>query len=153
MKNETKVKIQHDNKWYSLKVDSIDEDSSSKTFIYSCSDSHISELGKTGFKLIFDTELENNFGTIIQLGEKVVEGTDWEIDTANSDILIQTSEEPLYSVALLAPITVSNLNPDAPLQTKSFLTGNTVYIYYSSITDQNGKLQVLYSLCGLMIIK
>jgi hypothetical protein len=43
-------------------------------------------LSKTGFDLEFAPELENNMGTVVQLGEKILEGSDWKIK-GGSDIL------------------------------------------------------------------
>jgi hypothetical protein len=56
-------------------------------YSYTAKSLHINELSKNGFDLEFKTELENNQGTILELGEKIVEGTDWEIDRKNSDII------------------------------------------------------------------
>jgi hypothetical protein len=39
----------------------------------------VNELSKSGFNLEFDTELENNQGTIVELGRRVLEGSDWQI--------------------------------------------------------------------------
>lgn len=145
LKNETKIKLKYNDSWYSLNINNVDEDSNSNTFTYTSEEIYIEELSKTGFELIFDTELENNSGTIIELAQKAVNGTDWDIDVENSDILIQTSEEPLYTATLLSAMTVTNLNPSAPTQTKVYPLGSLVYIYYSSITERENKLQVVFS--------
>ena len=54
------------------------------------------ELSKTGFDIVLDTELQNNMGTAQELTEKVLEGTDWRLDKEGSSNLLQTTEEPVY---------------------------------------------------------
>ena len=46
----------------------------------------VNELGKVGYNIVLSNDLRNNQGTIFELGEKAVKGTDWIIDKENSDI-------------------------------------------------------------------
>ena len=82
--NERHVKVywpQNDSSdpWYELIIKSCEEDSDGKSITYTCEDLFINELAKTGFDLEFDNELENNQGTVHELGAKVVDGTDWQV--------------------------------------------------------------------------
>ena len=46
-------------------------------YTYTASSLHIEELSKNGFNLEFKTDLENNQGTIFELGDRIVDGTEW----------------------------------------------------------------------------
>ena len=99
--NERKVKVFYKNEWYDFIIKEVQENSDNYTFTYSCLGLFVNELSKTGFDLEFDPELDNNQGTIIELGNVVTAGTDWKIapigDGVNdSDLIEQTINEPLY---------------------------------------------------------
>lgn len=96
--NERKVKVLWKGKWYDLLIKNCQEDSERKSITYTCTDLFINELSKTGFELQLDNELSNNQGTVTELGEIVLDGTDWTVDKANSDLLQQTQEEAVYEV-------------------------------------------------------
>ena len=66
--NERRVKCKWKNKWYEFVIKGIQEDSNGKTITYTCKDLFINELSKTGFNLEFDNKLENNQGTVKELG-------------------------------------------------------------------------------------
>ena len=100
LSNERKVKLLWKNQWYDLVIKNCQEDSSGRSIIYTCTDAYINELSKTGFDLVFSTEKQNNQGTVIELGERILEGSDWEIDAAASDIIQQENEEPVFEITL-----------------------------------------------------
>ena len=79
MVNERKLKLKYKNKWYDLKIKNIVEESSKYIFSYTATDSYINELSKNGFNLEFAQDLNNNQGTACELGQKVLEGTDWQL--------------------------------------------------------------------------
>ena len=126
--NERKIKAKWKNKWYNLIVKGIQEDSNGKTITYTCKDQYITELSKTGFNLEFSNELMNNQGSISELGERVLEGTDWKLDT--SDIIRQTIEEPVYDLS--------------GIQVKSFVAKNEITDEDVTIPD-GAKILVYYS--------
>lgn len=138
--NERKVKVYWKDKWYDLVIKNIQEDSSGKSITYTCKDLFINELSKNGYNLEFDNELENNQGSIVELGERVLEGTDWQLDSTNSDSIKQEKEEPLYSATSKA-ITARNertgLNEAIP-------AGAQIYIFYSSVINESNPCQFLY---------
>jgi len=55
--NERKVKVFWKNEWYDLVIKKCQEDTSSKSITYTCTDLFINELSKQGYSLVFDTEL------------------------------------------------------------------------------------------------
>lgn len=139
--NERKVKCKWNEKWYDFIIKGIQEDSNGKSITYTCEDLYVNELGKTGFNLEFDQELNNNQGTAQELAEKVLEGTDWVVDTTNSDHILQTIEEPLYEVTVKSDF--SALDKDK--KSKPFVQGDTIYVFYSVIQQKEGYVQFIYN--------
>lgn len=132
--NERKVKCFWKNKWYDLVIKSCQEDSNGKSITYTCKDLFINELSKTGFDLIFDTELENNQGTVNELASTILEGTDWQLGA--SDVIKQYVEEPIYEV-----LTVN----DFPTEEGVTVTaGNKILVFYSTFTNRSDFFQFWY---------
>ena len=99
--NERKVKALWKNKWYDLVIKACQEDSNGRSITYTCKDLYINELSKTGFSLEFNTELKNNQGTVQELTEVVLDGSDWQLAYNSSDptqIVKQKREESVYEL-------------------------------------------------------
>lgn len=154
--NERKIKVHliSEDKWFDFVIKNINEDSEQKKFTYTARALFINELSKTGFELVFDTELENNTGTIQELGKKVVEGTDWFIDEKNSELIQQFIIEPLYKLQLKVarPITLEKMfagedDEDKSIELERKTEEDIIYLYafYSDIVNQNSTLQVVYN--------
>lgn len=139
--NERKVKCKWEDQWYDFVIKGIQEDSNGKTITYTCEDLYINELSKTGFSLEFDQKLNNNQGTAQELAKKVLEGTDWVVDTDNSDHVLQTIEEPLYSATLTQNLDVKDKN-DVP---KTILGGSVIYLFYSVVQEKKSYIQFIYN--------
>ena len=82
--NERKVKLRYGSpgssaKWYDFVIKNIQENSDTKTYTYTAKDLFVNELSKSGFDLVFDTELENNTGNVELLASRILEGSDWEL--------------------------------------------------------------------------
>ena len=112
LSNERKVKLKYgeelDNNgelvpiWYDFIIKQVQEDSQKGTYTYTCQDLYITELSKNGYSLIFDTELENNMGSVIDLGKEILKGTEWSVASVGSgknesDRLLQENEEAVYT--------------------------------------------------------
>lgn len=149
--NERKVKCKWEDQWYDFVIKGIQEDSNGKTITYTCEDLYINELSKTGFSLEFDQKLNNNQGTAQELAKKVLEGTDWVVDTGSSDHILQTIEEPLYKAFLKKNITVKNeKNKDVTIELeKDPQTGELIYIpiylFYSVVQEKKSYVQFIYN--------
>ena len=149
LSNERKIKVRYgalgaeDTKWYDLVIKNIQENSENKTFQYIAKDLFINELSKSGFSLEFDTELENNMGTISQLATSVLKGSDWKLKEGESSTLEQFKEEPLYEIILNQDITATDMkNPDNTIQIK---TGKTILVFYSTFVNKERHFQFLYA--------
>lgn len=82
--NKSKVllrKIDDDEEFYLVVNSRTDTDADEHiTYSYVCNDAFIEELSKTGYNLIFDVDAEkgsNGYGTIEELTEAILEGSDW----------------------------------------------------------------------------
>ena len=139
--NERKVKCKWEDQWYDFVIKGIQEDSNGKTITYTCEDLYINELSKTGFSLEFDQKLNNNQGTAQELAKKALEGTDWVVDTDNSDHILQTIEEPLYSATLTQNLDAKDKN-DVP---KTILGGSVIYLFYSVVQEKKSYIQFIYN--------
>ena len=93
--NERKIKLylddydpNHPDKWYDFIIKKDEEKARDNKYSFTCNSLAAHELGKTGFKIELDTELENNMGTVQELGTKVLENSDWQLDSIeNQDII------------------------------------------------------------------
>lgn len=139
--NERKVKCKWEDQWYDFVIKGIQEDSNGKIITYTCEDLYINELSKTGFSLEFDQKLNNNQGTAQELAKKVLDGTDWVVDTDNSDHILQTIEEPLYSATLTQDLDAKDKN-DVP---KTILGGSVIYLFYSVVQEKKSYIQFIYN--------
>lgn len=143
--NERRVKCKWKNKWYEFVIKGIQEDSNGKSITYTCKDLFINELSKTGFNLEFDNKLENNQGTVKELGEKILEGTDWKV--GDSDIIEQTLEESLYGVKVPEGFSVP-WTDGTGTEFHTFLKNTYILIPYSTVENRlenNSFVQFFYS--------
>lgn len=139
--NERKVKCKWEDQWYDFVIKGVQEDSNGKTITYTCEDLYINELSKTGFSLEFDQKLNNNQGTAQELAKKVLEGTDWVVDTDNSDHILQTIEEPLYRATLTQNLDAKDKNGTI----KTILGGSVIYLFYSVVQEKKSYIQFIYN--------
>lgn len=149
MVNERKIKLRHgelgasDCKWYDFVIKNIQENSENKTFSYTAKDLFINELSKSGFDIELDAKLENNQGTVWQLGETVLEGSDWQIDeSAEKAVFKQTKEEPLYKIVLTQDISATNMEDEN--DSINIAAGQEIYGFYTPINEELPYFQFLY---------
>lgn len=148
--NERKVKTLWKGKWYDLIIKNIQEDSGGKSITYTCKDLYVNELSKTGFNLEFDNESENNMGTVEELAETVLEGTDWTLDKENSDEILQEKEEPVYEVKVTTAFSAIKEETEESIDIP---VDATILIFYNQIQNiinseaESGveKLQFVYN--------
>lgn len=144
--NERKVKVKWQDEWYDLVVKKCQEDTSSKSITYTCTDIFINELSKQGYSLEFDTELQNNIGTVKELAEKVLDGSTWQYDADASEPIIQKTEGPVYEIYTSRDFSASK-EPDGTSVTIS--KNKKILVFYDSIININdgdiADVQFLYS--------
>lgn len=140
--NERKVKAFWKNKWYNLIIKGIQEDSGNKSITITCKDQFIHELSKTGFGLTFSNELMNNSGSLSELGERTLKGTDWFLDTENTDIIRQTIEEPVYVLEgiQVKEFVAQSINGEITIPAKA-----KILVYYSIYQNKSTYFQFHYA--------
>ena len=149
--NETKIKLKKDDKWYDFIIKDIQEDSVNKLFKYSATDLHVNELSKNGYGLILDTELGNNIGTVSELGNKIFDGTGWDVE---SETIPQKTEETLVEIKFNSEFTLKNTvrldkssteDPDGATADLTIPENKSIYIFYSSLKDGMDRFQFIYT--------
>ena len=132
--NERKVKLYYNDKWYDFIIKECQEDSENQTFSYTATDIFINELSKQGYNVEFATELNNNLGTIVELGVETIKGTDWIIDEDDCDLLQQTVQEPLYEATAARGFSALNLDTGEmdPIE-----QGEELYVFYSYVSTED----------------
>jgi len=130
--NERKVKCYWKGEWYDFVIKNCQESSTGNSITYTCTDVFINELSKNGFEITLDTELENNTGTIIELANTVLDGTDWQLDSGTSDIVQQTKEEPVYEFNTLRSWGVTDQTEQ---QASTIPASSKILIFYQQVQD------------------
>lgn len=150
--NERRIKLKWKDRWYDFVIKNRVEDSGGKSVTFTCEDLFVNELSKTGFNLEFDTELENNQGTVFELAERTLEDTDWKLvypgDTSikidgenfESDIIKQYTEEPVYEF-----YGNSYIKYNFTVDGHEFTNADYLLFFYSQIENKSTSLQFLYS--------
>lgn len=155
--NERRIKLNWKNKWYDFVIKNRVEDSSGKSVTFTCEDLFVNELSKTGFNLEFDTELENNQGTVFELAETTLADTDWNLVLPGSSITIdgqpfesevikQYTEEPVYllkGVYVREGLDLQNVEDND--DTISINAGDPIILFYSQVIKQATDLQFIYN--------
>lgn len=99
--NESKIKLKFypttnstQPEWHEFIIKKIEETSDETKISYTATDYYVNELSKSGYSLVFDTELENNLGDIEYLAQQILNGTDWKVSVDNS--IIDEKKEILF---------------------------------------------------------
>ena len=169
--NEKKIKLFYRNEWYDLLIKKVEENKKNYSYNYTATDLFINELGKNGFKVELNVELENNQGTAEELAAQILENTDWKVssytDNADykSDLLVETNLDTLYKATLIKDIFVkvsaSNWLPikEEDVEpafssgiddktTQTIKSGQQIYLFYSDLVAKNPEPMILYRADG-----
>lgn len=134
--NERKIKLKYfpngKMRWLDFIIKKIDETSDNYKFTYTATDLFINELSKTGYNLVFDAELENNQGTVNELGARVLENTDWSVGE-DSEIIQQLKDEPLYEIELSSELKAYDIFTNREITIPS---NKKIYAFYSVVNGQ-----------------
>lgn len=95
--NDTLIELRMGDQYYDLIVTKVQKNSDNTVYNFTAEDAHIIELGKNGFNAELNVELENNMGTINELGARILENSDWKV-SEDSDLIIQSLEDSLYLI-------------------------------------------------------
>lgn len=153
--NERKVKLEYDGKIYDLVIKEIQENSTEYTFTYTCIDQYINELAKAGYEIEMDIELENNMGTVIELGNYILDGSDWRVNEEDSDLIKQKNVENLFAYTLRSSVRATvmddydydhNITHEHMSKgtTQTIPAGQTIWVCYSSIVNGDDQIQFFW---------
>ena len=147
--NERKVKLKYYDKgklkWLDFLIKEISEDSKKYKNTYTATDLFVNELSKSGLTLEFAQELENNQGTVEELGAAVLQGTDWLI-SEDSENIQQLKQEALYEIKLNRNIVATNILTE---EEQIIFAGSTIYAFYDSIVNKRADFfQFIYNFNG-----
>lgn len=143
-------------KWIDFVIKSKDEDSDSYLSTFVAKEIFINELGKNGYSVTLDTELENNYGTINELGEKILEDSGWVVGGVSYSPTERIAQ-PLLKTTLQASLTAKRIIPTSSSNI-TIPSGAVIYPIYGSVkwdavANQwkfiDGELQFLYKGSGL----
>lgn len=148
--NERKIKLYYNDEWFDLVIKDVQEKSEGNVFSYTCKDQYINELSKNGYSLNFDNNSENNLGSVTELAEKILDGTEWLV--GESDLIQQTNKEALYICNLPIEVRATCMN-DFEYKREKYNAGDEIlispgqqiYIFYSSFKNKENPIQFLYN--------
>lgn len=142
--NDTLISLTLDGQVYDLLITKITKNTENTVFNYTAEDAYIIELGRNGFNAELALELENNMGTVQELGSTILAGSDWRVHP-DSDLIVQSLEDSLYKIEVkdLSFSKRTDYLPDSyymhntvDYSREGKLTG-TIYAFYNDITDLN----------------
>ena len=130
--NETKIKLKYKDEWYSFYVKKVTEkrDKNNMQYSYTCSDSFIVELSKTGYKITFNEYSEHYVEQIHEFAEDILDGSEWDYDkktTQDNCDLVEYQEEKVVIYKLKDNATIYKLK----------LKSNDSKLYEAEFSNQN----------------
>lgn len=153
--NERKVKLEYDGEIYDLVIKEVQENSYEYIFSYTCIDQYINELAKAGYEIEMDIELENNMGTVVELGDSILEGSDWRVNRDDCDLIKQKNVENLFAYTLRSSVRATVMDDyefidnmiDEHMTKGTVQTipaGQTIWVCYSSIINEDPTIQFFW---------
>ena len=133
--NERKIKLKYNDEWYDFIIKSIQENSTKKEATIIAKDLFVNELSKTGFSLEFGPELKNGQGTVTEIAEQVLEGTDWIVDNTVSEKIQELQSEPLYKVKVKEAFEAKDIERESNVINVNI--GDYIYIFHSTLQPPN----------------
>ena len=129
--------IDSEERWSDFIIKTVDEDKESYVNNYTCKEAHVNELGKNGWSVLLDGELGNNYGTLPELAEAILDGSGWTVDYSG-EVPAEKVAEPLFytvytSTAGAAP-TIGTHLIDGKASTDTVRVGDYLYTFYSQLT-------------------
>lgn len=101
--NEKKLKLNFDGQWFEFYIKSINEKKEFKSITksFTCQDSFIDELSRTGYEIMFDEELYNNVDEVSPFMETILEDSIWDYRAdLNIGDFTEFTEERFYKIPL-----------------------------------------------------
>ena len=110
---EDKIKLKYDNKWYDFIITDTNKDTVEHKVDYTAKDANVIELSKIGFNKTFNSELDNNVGTISELATLALQDTNWKLNELEQD-------KHKFHQGVLKPVIKGVLKQDVDIILKSY---------------------------------
>lgn len=143
--------IDAEEKWSDFIIKTVDEDKTSYVNTYTCKEVFVNELGKNGWSVILSSELENNYGTLKELSDRVLEGSGWTVQTGCNPM--EKVTEPLFISSN------NNFGGTVGLLLTSVVNGaiygvsrGTIYIPYSQLESIDNSWKIRNDLDKVQVI-
>lgn len=101
--NERKIKLNFDGQWYEFYIKAISEKKQFKSIMksFTCQDSFIDELSRTGYEIAFDEEFYNNVNEISPFMDEILTDSIWDYKPEfNIGDFTEFKEERFYKIPL-----------------------------------------------------
>ena len=148
LKNETKIKLYYEDRWYDFYIKNINETSIDYLYTYQLEEQLVLELSKNGYNVILDESENNNLGNVRTLAERTLKDTNWQIET---EIFIEMVEEDLVYVRIPAGTKITKIKKRNSLmegineETPYVLQQSQVVLaFYSSCVNKPHRFQFIY---------
>lgn len=138
-------------KWRTYVIKYISEPSSNYVVTYMAKELYVNELGKNGFSTLLNAELNNNYGTLQELSERVLEGSGWKT-VVEGQAITEKRPMPLFKMQLSAELAVTGAFSKTA---KTLQAGTIIYPFYQCfkrdntsgawVIDKSVKFQFIYN--------
>lgn len=143
-----------ENRWRDFVIKTIDKDSTSHVANIVAKEVYVNELGKNGWSVTLNTELENNYGTVEQLAEKVLDGSDWAVEEGYSPI--EAVQEPLFAFTVPQNMSIAADGIKNGKEKVTIGAGQIIYFFYNDVefieegdgywqVKENDSVQILWN--------
>lgn len=146
-----------ENRWSDFLIKSIDENKSDQYISIECKELQNTELGRNGWSITLDSELRNNFGTVKELGGRILYGSDWKMDESSS--IIEGNVQPVVKAYRNVPEypipSITQISPLIEDKQTVELDNDIFYLFYKDLDfsgdtikfkDDVTEIQLIY--CG-----
>ena len=123
-----------EDRWIDFLIKTVDENKKTYVNTFTCKEAYVTELGKNGYATTLKTELENNYGTLTELAERILEHSGWTV--GSKYVPREYSKEVLFIPVQTSPATKVKIkqmigdNELSPSQLK-------LYTFYSELENVN----------------
>lgn len=116
-----------DNRWRDYVIKTIVEDSGTYIYNYTAKEQYVNELGKNGWSVNLNTELNNNLGTLEELATKILEGSGWNVEVDGT--VLEKVQMPLFKATLSAGIiAILNFYREYPFYSNQYNNLSTLFL-------------------------
>jgi len=144
-----------DNRWRDYIIKTINEESANYVYSYTAKEQYVNELGKNGWSVNLNTELNNNLGTLQELADKILENSGWTASV--EETVLEKVPMPLFRATLSGGISATQITTGTTLE---LFSGTVIYLLYSCVKrnaagttwelDKSNPIQFLYKSTGFV---